>query len=424
MNLRRRFPQVVSIVLVMAAMLAIAVYPAVARQPAATAPAEDAGPPPLKREELEQLLAPIALYPDSLLTQMLMASTYPLEIVQADRWAKEHKDLKDAALTAELEKQTWDPAVRSLVNFPEVLAMMSEKLDLTIKLGDAFIAQQADVMNTVQNLRAKAQAEGNLKSNDQQNVIVEAPPPAQQTTVIVEQAAPPPTQIIKIEPTQPQVIYVPSYSPTYVYGGWPYPSYPPAPYYPPGYVASNMISFGVGVACGAAWGYAWGNCNWGGNDVDIDIDRNTNINNNIDRSKYKAEFQNRQTNVQRGEGGRAGAQGQGKGSWSHNPQHREGVPYRDNKTAQQFGGTTRTQQANQARSAYSGRAEAGRQDLARGGASEYRGSGAQNRAGGAGAQGRGGPPHRPRTPERPRPPNWAPPAASHSVSTASDPAAV
>jgi hypothetical protein len=378
MDMRRRFPNVLSIVSVLAALLLIVVGPVVAQQ--STQPAEDAGPPPLKREELEQLLAPIALYPDSLLSQMLMASTYPLEIVQAERWAKQHKDLKDAALTAELEKQPWDPSVRSLVNFPEVLAMMSEKLDLTMKLGDAFIAQQADVMRTIQNLRAKAQAEGNLKSNEQQKVVVEPPPaPGEQTTVIVEQAAPPPTQIIKIEPAQPEVIYVPSYSPTYVYGGWPYPSYPPAPYYPPGYVASNMISFGVGVACGAAWGYAWGNCNWGGNDVDIDIDRNTNINNNIDRSKYKAEFESRQTNLQRGEGGRAGAQG--KGSWSHNPQHRQGVPYRDNKTAQQFGGTTQSRQAAQARQSYSGRAEAGRQDLTRGGAGEYRGSGAQNRAG-------------------------------------------
>jgi hypothetical protein len=292
--------------------------------PAPAPAAPETAAAPLKPEELEQLVAAIALYPDSLLTQILMASTYPLEVVQADRFVKENPNLKDAALTAALEKQTWDASVKSLVNFPGVLAMMNEKLDITIRVGDAFIAQQADVMAAVQRLRARAQAEGNLKSNDQQKVIVEAAP-AVTETVVVQQ---PSTQIIRIESAQPDVIYLPSYSPTYVYGAWPYPAYPPAPYYPPGYVASNVVSFGLGVACGAAWGYAWGNCNWGGGDVDIDIDRNTNINNNIDRSKYKAEMQNRQTNRQT-----ARADGSGRSSWQHNPSHRQGVPYRDQQTA-------------------------------------------------------------------------------------------
>ncbi|MGH7179624.1 MAG: DUF3300 domain-containing protein, partial [Tepidisphaeraceae bacterium] len=210
--------------------------PALAQTPApSTAPASDK--PALTQAELEQLLAPIALYPDSVLTQMLMASTYPVEIVQADRWAKENKNLKGDALATDLEKQPWDPSVKSLVNFPDVLTMMSEKLDLTVKIGDAFIGQQADVMNTIQALRAKAQASGNLKTNEQQKIIVE-PAPAP-TTVVVQGATPPPPQIITIEPAQPQVIYVPTYNPTVVYGTWPYPAYPPAPYYPPGYVASN-----------------------------------------------------------------------------------------------------------------------------------------------------------------------------------------
>src|SRR5258706_15738694 len=203
--------------------------------------------PPLKQEELEQLLAPIALYPDPLITQVLMASTYPLELVQADRWAKAHKDLKDAALTTALEKETWDASVKSLVNFPTVLAMMSEKLDLTMKLGDAFIAQQADVMSTIQRLRAKAKATGNLESNDNQVITVQAPP-LPSPPVRVQQTTPPPTEIIVIQPAQPQVIYVPTYSPTVVYGPWPYPAYPPAPYYPPGYGAWNMMSFGLRVA--------------------------------------------------------------------------------------------------------------------------------------------------------------------------------
>ncbi len=191
-----------------------------------------------KQEELDQLLAPIALYPDSLIAQILMASTYPLEIVQADRFAQQNKNLKGEALTEALEQQAWDPSVKSLVNFPQVLMMMSEKLDRTQKLGDAFLANQRAVMDTIQSLRAKAQAAGNLKSTKEQTVIVEQ-------------------KIIKIEPASPQVIYVPAYNPTVVYGAWPYPAYPPYYYYPPGYVATaTAFSFMAGMAVGAAWGYA------------------------------------------------------------------------------------------------------------------------------------------------------------------------
>jgi Protein of unknown function (DUF3300) len=140
-----------------------------------------------KPEEIEQFVAPIALYPDSLVSQILMASTYPLEVVQADRWAKANKTLKGEALTRALEAQSWDPSVKSLVNFPQVLAAMSEKLDVTLKLGDAFLAQQKDVMNAIQRLRAKAQAQGNLKTTKEQTVIVEQP--AAQTTVVEQPAA-------------------------------------------------------------------------------------------------------------------------------------------------------------------------------------------------------------------------------------------
>jgi len=294
---------------------------------------------PFKQEALDQLLAPIALYPDSLVAQILMASTYPLEIVQAERWAKQNKSLKGDALTAALEKQNWDPSVKSLVNFPQVLQMMNEKVDWTQKLGDAFLAQQKDVMDTIQNLRKKAQAEGNLKTNKEQKVIVEKE-----------------TQTIIIEPSNPQVIYVPTYNPTVVYGTWWYPAYPPYYYYPPGYVAgATLFSFGVGVTIGAAWGYAWGGCNWGRGDVNININRNTNINTKIDRSKYA-------NKVSTGEGG--------KGSWKHNPEHRKGVSYRDPSTAQKFDrGASREAQS---REAFRGRAEAGRQDLAKGGADQFR----------------------------------------------------
>jgi hypothetical protein len=294
---------------------------------------------PFKQEELDQLLAPIALYPDSLLAQIFMASTYPLEVVQAGKWTKANQNLKGDALAAALEKQDWDPSVKSLVNFPQVLDMMNEKLDWTQKLGDTFLAHQKEVMETVQKLRVKAEAQGNLKTTDQQKVVVEKE-----------------TQTIIIESANPQVVYVPSYNPTVVYGTWWYPAYPPYYYYPPGYAAgAAFISFGVGVAIGAAWGYAWGGCHWGHNEVNIDINRNTNINNNIDRSKY-------QNKVTTGQSGR--------GEWKHDPEHRKGVSYKDQATAQKFDrGASKNVQS---REAFRGRAEAGRQDIARGDADQFR----------------------------------------------------
>jgi len=317
-----------------------------------------------KQEELEQLVAPIALHPDSLIAQILMASTYPLEVALADRWTKQNASLKGEALTARLEKQDWDPSVKSLVNFPQVLTMMSEKLDWTQRLGDAFLADQKKVLDTIQSLRGKAQASGNLKSTQEQNVIVEE-------------------KIIKIEPANPQVVYVPTYNPTVVYGAWPYPAYPPYYYYPPGYVASSMFAFGAGMAMGAAWGYAWGNCNWGGGDVDIDVDRNTNINRNINRDQAKQKLQER---------GQLNQKGQGK--WQHNAEHRKGVSYRDQGTAQKFNRAS-TNDAIRSREQFRGRAEQGRQDLGRGGVSDRGGLGAQGGIGdrgglGGGAGDRGG----------------------------------
>jgi hypothetical protein len=311
---------------------------------------------PFKQEELDQLVAPIALYPDSLLAQIFMASTYPLEVVLAGKWAKANQSLEGDALTAALEKEDWDPSVKSLVNFPQVLDMMNEKLDWTQKLGDAFLAQQKDVMDTVQKLRAKAEAEGNLKSTEEQKVVVEKE-----------------TQTIIIEPAKTEVVYVPTYNPTVVYGPWWYPAYPPYYYYPPGYVAgAALFTFGVGVAMGAAWGYAWGGCNWRGGDVDIDINRNTNINNNIDRSKER-------NKVSTGEGG--------KGSWKHDPEHRKGTSYRDQNTAQNYDrGPSKDAKS---REEFRGRAEAGRQDLARGGAGEFQGRSGTDRPT-AGTMDRGG----------------------------------
>ena len=260
------------------------------------------------REQLEQILAPIALYPDELIAQILMASTYPLEVVQADRWVRQNNNLKGDALADALEEQDWDPSVKSLENFPQVLQMMSEKLDWTQKLGDAFLAQEKDVMDTVQVLRRKAEAAGNLNTTQEQKVIVEK-------------------ETIIIEPANPQVVYVPTYNPTVVYGAWPYPAYPPYYYYPPGYVAgAALFSFGVGLAIGAAWGYAWGGCNWHGGNVNVNINRNININHRINRDMYARQYQAR---GQLGQGGT--------GTWKHDANHRKGVAYRNPGTAKQFG---------------------------------------------------------------------------------------
>jgi uncharacterized membrane protein YgcG len=256
-----------------------------------------------KPEELEALVAPIALYPDSVLSQALMASTYPLEIVLAARWVKANPNVKGDAAVKAVENQPWDVSVKSLVAFPQILEPMNDKLDWTQKLGDAFLASQKDVLDAVQRLRAKAQESGHLKSNEQQTVIVE---PATTTT----------TTIVKIEPANPEVIYVPAYDPVVVYGGWGYPYYPPYywppyPAYYPGAAFVSGFAWGVGFAVAGA---IFGGCNWGGGNVNININRATNIDRNFNRNRVDA-------------GGR----------WQHDAGHRKGVAYRDNATREKFG---------------------------------------------------------------------------------------
>jgi len=315
-----------------------------------------------KQEELDQMLAPIALYPDDLLTQILMASTYPLEIVQAARWTKQNKNLKGDKLTETLEKEDWDPSVKSLVNFPDVLDQMNEKLEWTQKLGDAFLAQEKQVMDTIQKLRKKAQEAGNLKDNAQQKVVVE------QETIVIQSA-------------QPEVIYVPSYNPAVVYGAWWWPAFPPPPPFFPFFpyatpYAYGAMAFGAGLALGAAWGYAWGHANWHGGDVNINANRNTNINNNINRDKYKNDMKNKGL----GEGGQ--------GKWKHDSSHRKGVSYRDQQTGQKFNKAS-TREASQARDSFRGRGDQGSKDLSRGGGD--RGSFDRGSAGGdRGSVDRGG----------------------------------
>jgi hypothetical protein len=306
-----------------------------------------AQPAVFKNEELEQIVAPIALYPDALLAQVFMASTYPLEIVQAARWSKEHPEIKGDAVAKEMEKQPWDPAVKSLVAFPDVLMMMNEKLDWTQKLGDAFLAQQKDVMDAVQRLRAKAKESGNLKSSKEQTVKTE-PAPAGAAT----------PQIIIIESSSPEVVYVPTYNPTVVYGAWPYPAYPPYYYYPPAYPpGAAFFTFSMGVVVGGA---IWGNCNWGSSDIDIDINHYNNFNRtNIDRN---TNINNRPTNTGRGDNA---------GKWQHDSKHRQGVGYRDSATQQKYG-RTGSQQGVQSRDEFRGRAEQGREQMAREGTGNQR----------------------------------------------------
>jgi Protein of unknown function (DUF3300) len=277
-----------SLLLALAIMVA-SVIGAAAQQPVAS-------PPPssqpdqalLKPEQLEALVAPIALYPDALLANMLAAATYPLEVVEADRWAKENKNLKGDALATEASKKGWDDSVKALTATPSVLDMMSDKLDWTKSLGDAMLAQQADLMDAIQRLREKARANNKLSSNKQQTVTVK-----QQEN----------KQVIVIEPTDPSTMYVPYYEPATVYGAWPYADYPPYYFGYPSYIGAGVVA--AGLAFGTAWAIGrWGNYwggrfNWG--------NRNVYVN-------------HRTTNV-----------------WNHNPAHRQGVRYNNVNVQQRFG---------------------------------------------------------------------------------------
>jgi hypothetical protein len=291
---------------------------------------------PFKPEELEQLVAPIALYPDRLLAQVLMASTYPLEVVEADRWVKQHLAEKDQS--AELNELPWDPSVKSLLDAPTVLTMMSQKLDWTVKLGDAFIADQQSLLHAVQRLRAKAYEKGNLKTTDEQKVEAE---PA---------ATPTEPQVIVVESALQRTLYVPSYDPAYIYGTWPYPDYPPYYLYPPEYVQHTaLISFGLGLAIGAAWGHAWGECDWPHAELYVNVDQNLKLNSNIDRDRYRAEIDARDRNAVNG-----------RGKFEHDASHRQGVAYRDARTTERFRGQMADPAIARTREAYRGRADAGR----------------------------------------------------------------
>ncbi|MFM0617104.1 DUF3300 domain-containing protein [Paraburkholderia nemoris] len=237
----------------------------------------------LSNQQLDSLTAPIALYPDALLAQVLMAATFPQDVQAAAAWSKANSKLQGDDAVKAVASEPWDPSVQSLVAFPQVLATMASKPDWVSQLGNAFLAQPNDVMDSVQHLRKQAQAAGNLKTSSQQKVVVE------QST-------------IQIVPANPQVVYVPTYNPTVVYGTWPYPAYPPV-YVPPppGYaIASGLaagLAFGAGVAVANS---LWGGFNWNTHDVNINVNHynNINVNNRLNVNSSTTNW-NRNTNVNR-----------------------------------------------------------------------------------------------------------------------------
>lgn len=265
---------------------------------------EPDAPPPLKPEELQQLVAPIALYPDDLLSHVLIASTYPLEVVAADRWVKTNADLAPEARKEELQKQSWDASVKSLTATPSVLATLSEQLDWTQKLGDAMLAQQTDVMDAVQALRSKAVAQQTLQTTDEQTV----------ETQVVENE-----QVVVIQSAEPQTVYVPYYDPAVVYGTWAYPAYPPVYYPPPDYMIGSALVTGLAFGAGIAIvDEIWddNDVDWGSGDINVDTDIN------IDRGDRTTIEHHRKN----GSGGK----------WKHDPAHRRGVQYNNAAVKQKF----------------------------------------------------------------------------------------
>jgi hypothetical protein len=250
-------------------------------------------------------VAPIALYPDALLGQVLVASTYPLEVIQLQQWLAKNPGLKDKALADAVAKQPWDPSIQALAALPDAVKRLSEDIAWTTSLGNAFLAQQGDVMNAVQRMRKKAQGTGALKTTEQQKV---------ETKVVEEKT------VIVVQQANPEVIYVPSYNPTVVYGP-PIYAYPPIYYPPPPPVGAVMVGFTVGVMMTAAWhgGPPYG-CGWGHSNTIVVNHHNTYV---------------RHTNVNN-----VNNVNRGNSNWNHNPQHRGGTPYASAGTANRYGGGT------------------------------------------------------------------------------------
>jgi hypothetical protein len=272
--------------------------------------------PAFSQQELDQMLAPIALYPDALLSQILMAATYPLEVVEAARWSDAHPSLKGDQAVKAAEKNDWDPSVISLTAFPQVLAMMDEKLDWTERLGEAFLSQQSQVMDTVQELRQRAIDAGNLRSNDR---------------IRIERRG----QIIVIVEVAPQIIYVPYYDPTIVYGPWWWDAYPPVYWDPwPGYyyLPGFSVGFYWGSGITVSAGFFFGDCDWRHRRVSI-----VNVNNYYYNNYYTTHYYSNPVNRSRTFDATRSLSAPI--AWQHDPDHRRGVPYRQPVLQQQFNHT-------------------------------------------------------------------------------------
>jgi uncharacterized protein DUF3300 len=248
--------------------------------------------------ELDQMLAPIALYPDNLLSQVLMASTYPIEVVEAARWSRANPGLTGDAAVRAVQNEDWDPSVKSLVAFPEILQRMDEKLEWTRSLGDAFLAQENQLMDRVQLLRQRAETAGSLRSDEQIRVVREGP-------------------IIVIRPARPEYIYVPYYDPLVVYGPWWWADYRPVYWAPwPGYVRPRpSYAFWWGRPIGVSVGFFFGDFDWYGRQV---------------RIAYANSYYYRQPRF-------ANSYYAGDRSrWYHDSFHRRGVDYRNTTVRQRF----------------------------------------------------------------------------------------
>lgn len=252
-----------------------------------------------EQPELDQMLAPVALYPDALLSQILIASTYPLEVVQAARWSRANPHLKGQDAVRAVENRDWDPSVKSLVAFPQILAMMDQKLDWTERLGEAFMAQQEQVMDTVQQLRRRAEAAGNLRSDDRARIMRHG-------------------EAIIIEPADPHIVYVPYYNPVVVYGPWWWPAYPPVYWAPwPGYYSGPaFVGFHWGSGITISAGFFFGTFDWYHRHVRI-----VHVHHYHSRPHI-----NRHTTIVYDR----------PGVWRHDPGHRRGVPYRHTALREEY----------------------------------------------------------------------------------------
>ena len=280
-------------------------------------------------DELDSLVAPIALYPDPLLTQVLAASTYPLEIVQLEQWLDKNKSLKDKALADAVAQQSWDPSVQALAAFPAVVDKLANNIQWTTDLGNAFLAQESDVMDSVQDLRSKAQANGALKTNDRQKVGTEATQNGKEA--------------ITIESAQREVVYVPTYKTEVIYrdsgnsrsSGYSsssdYSGYSGSSDYS-GYSGSSDSDYSyVGYAVGAASGYLWGRYNWRDGYADVNS-------NNYYVKNYNSKWNNNSNNSYRNEANKYSQRlSEGSGKWQHDPSHRGSAPYGNSNLANRFG---------------------------------------------------------------------------------------